>query len=77
MGRAWCFLLMLHVLSISMSQVKNALTEAFLRTHGTLIEKICKYTFLLTVFCVQEFNSSLFKYEVVYQSIGYDTFLKY
>lgn len=76
MGKAWCFLLMLHMLSISMSQVKNALKEAFLRIHGTLIEKPCKYAFLLIEFCVLEFSSHQFKYKFIYQSIGYDKFLK-
>lgn len=60
-----------------MSQVKIALIEASLMTHGTVMEKHCKYAFLFSVFCVQEFSSSRFIYKITYQSINYDTFLKH
>jgi hypothetical protein len=41
-----------HMLSMSVSQVKNAVIEASLSTHGTLAEKHCKYASPLSVFCV-------------------------
>lgn len=65
-----------HMLSISVSQVKNALIDASLRTHETLAKEHCKYASPFSIFCVQEPNSSSFRYKVIYQSISNDIFLK-